>query len=88
MNSELPRFVPLEAVMHDLSISRSQAYALVRSGELRAIQVGGRSQWRVDLAELEAYIERAYVETESQLGGPLSTSHADCEHGRGEHSVS
>lgn len=88
MTSELPRFVPLEVVMHDLSISRSQAYALVRSGELRAIQVGGRSQWRVDLAELEAYIERAYAETESQLGGALSTSHVDCEHGRGEHSAS
>ena len=41
------------------SISASQAYALVRSGELRAIQVGGRRQWRVELSEIEAYIERA-----------------------------
>lgn len=60
----LPKFVPLEHVMEELSISRSQAYALVRSGDLRAIQVGGRGQWRVDLAELEAYIERAYTATE------------------------
>ena len=52
------------------SISSSQAYALVRSGELRAIQIGGRRQWRVELSEIEAYIERAhaaarpYVDTE------------------------
>lgn len=85
MPLDLPQFVPLETVMHDLSISRSQAYALVRSGELRAIQVGGRNQWRVDLAELEAYIERAYAETESQLGGPLRKPHAGSEHGRDEH---
>ena len=54
------RFIPLEHVQEILSISRSQAYALVRSGDLRAIQVGGRAQWRVELTELEAYIERAY----------------------------
>ena len=54
------RFIPLEQVQEILSISRSQAYALVRSGDLRAIQVGGRGQWRVELTELEAYIERAY----------------------------
>ena len=57
----LPQFVPLEHVMEELSISKSQAYALVRSGDLRAIQVGGRGQWRIDLAELEAYIERAHT---------------------------
>lgn len=45
------------------SISSSQAYALVRSGELRAIQVGGRRQWRVELSEIEAYIERAQEAT-------------------------
>ena len=43
-----PRFVPLADVAETLSISASQAYALVRSGELRAIKVGGRGQWRVE----------------------------------------
>lgn len=64
----LPKFVPLEHVMEELAISKSQAYALVRTGELRAIQVGGRGQWRIDLAELEAYIERAYAETDAEVG--------------------
>lgn len=57
------QFVPLEHVEKVLAISKSQAYALVRSGELRAIRVGGRGQWRIELTELEAYIERAYTST-------------------------
>lgn len=65
---DLPKFVPLEYVMDELSISKSQAYALVRSGDLRAIQVGGRGQWRVDLFELEAYIERAYAAADAEVG--------------------
>lgn len=64
----LPQFVPLEYVMEELSISKSQAYALVRTGDLRAIQVGGRGQWRIDLVELEAYIERAYAEADAEAG--------------------
>lgn len=64
---DLPKFVPLEYVMDELSISKSQAYALVRTGDLRAIQVGGRGQWRVSLGELEAYIERAYVDAERRF---------------------
>jgi excisionase family DNA binding protein len=62
-----PRFIPLSDVAEQLSISASQAYALVRSGELRAIKVGGRGQWRVELSELEAYIERSYAATETFL---------------------
>lgn len=65
---DLPKFVPLEYVMEELSISKSQAYALVRTGDLRAIQVGGRGQWRIDLVELEAYIERAYAAADAEVG--------------------
>lgn len=54
------QFITLEDVQIVLSISRSQAYALVRTGDLRALRVGGRGQWRVELAELEAYIQRCY----------------------------
>lgn len=61
------RFVPLEHIQDVLSISRSQAYALVRTGDLRAIRVGGRAQWRIELAELEAYIERAYQEADAAI---------------------
>lgn len=57
------KFMTLEDVQVVLAISSSQAYALVRSGQLRAIRVGGRGQWRIEAMELEAYIDRAYEAT-------------------------
>lgn len=56
------RFITLENVREVLAIGSTQAYALVRSGELRAIRVGGRGQWRIESSELEAYIQRAYFD--------------------------
>ncbi|MEO7059745.1 MAG: helix-turn-helix domain-containing protein [Lapillicoccus sp.] len=57
------RFLQLSEVSEVLNISSAQAYALVRSGELPAIKVGGRGQWRVETTELESYIARMYTET-------------------------
>lgn len=51
-------------VAEELNISAAQTYALVRNGELRAIKVGGRGQWRVEVAELERFIRQAYEDTE------------------------
>ena len=59
------RFLLLSDVAEILNISAAQAYALVRSGELPAIKIGGRGQWRVEREQLEAYIARAYEETRS-----------------------
>lgn len=58
-----PRFLLLSDVCEILNISSAQAYALVRSGDLPAIRVGGRGQWRVEATELEAYIQRMYAQT-------------------------
>ena len=57
------RFLQLADVAEILNISAAQTYALVRSGELPAIKVGGRGQWRVEEAELEEYIKRMYAQT-------------------------
>lgn len=57
------RFLTLADVGDILNISAAQAYALVRSGDLPAIKVGGRGQWRIEASELEKYIERMYVAT-------------------------
>ena len=57
------RFLTLSDVAEVLNISASQTYALVRSGALPAIKIGGRGQWRVEREQLESYIERMYVET-------------------------
>ena len=62
-----PRFLQLADVAEMLSISARQAYTLVHTGELPAIQVGGRGQWRVEATELENYIQRKYAETRDMV---------------------
>ena len=50
-----------------MNISASQTYALVRSGDLKGIQIGGRNQWRVERSKLEEYITEAYQRSAQQL---------------------
>jgi excisionase family DNA binding protein len=57
------RFLTLADVAEVLNISASQTYALVRNGELEAIKIGGRGQWRVERDKLETYIARMYDQT-------------------------
>lgn len=61
------RFLTLGDVADVLNISASQTYALVRSGELQGIQLGGRNVWRVERAKLEEFIDRAYQRSDSAL---------------------
>ena len=58
-----PRFLLLSDVATELNVSDSQVYHMVRSGELPAIKVGGRGQWRVERSRLEEYIQQKYAET-------------------------
>ena len=57
------RFMLLSDVATELNVSDSQVYHMVRSGELPAIKIGGRGQWRVERAMLEQYIQQKYSET-------------------------
>lgn len=59
----MARFLTLADVAETLNISSAQTYALVRSGDLPAIKVGGRGQWRVEAQALEEYIENMYAQT-------------------------
>ena len=61
------RFLSLADVADVLNVSGSQAYALVRSGALPAIKVGGRGQWRIEAAELERYIAHQYEQTRTAI---------------------
>ena len=61
-----PRFLTLPDVAEILATSTAQVYALVRRGELRALKIGGRGQWRVESVELEAFIQRMYEQTEAE----------------------
>lgn len=61
------RFLSLLDVADILNVSASQAYALVRSGALPAIKVGGRGQWRIEAVKLEEYIARQYASTRALI---------------------
>jgi excisionase family DNA binding protein len=79
-----PRFLQLADVAEVLNTSSAQVYALVRSGELPAIKIGGRGQWRVEASELERYIERMYAQTREfveshRFGRPPATDEDDTE---------
>jgi excisionase family DNA binding protein len=57
------RFLTMQDVADELSVSLSQVYHMVRSGELPAIKIGGRGQWRIERTRLEEYIQDKYSET-------------------------
>jgi len=57
------RFMKMEEVAEELATTVSQVYHMVRSGELPAIKIGGRGQWRIERAKLEDYIAQRYAET-------------------------
>lgn len=59
----MSRFLTLTDVAETLNVTMAQAKALVRSGDLPAIKVGGRGTWRVEDTELESYIQRMYART-------------------------
>lgn len=57
------RFLTLSDVAELLNIAPAQVYTLVRTGELPAIKIGARGQWRVEDKVLETYITRLYSAT-------------------------
>lgn len=62
-DSALGRFLTLSDVAEVLSVSASEAMALVRSGELPAIRLGSIGQWRVEQRVLESFIADKYDES-------------------------
>ncbi len=59
----MARFLTLDDVAEELATSRAQVYALVRSGDLPAIKLGGCGQWRVERSRLEEWLERQHQQT-------------------------
>ncbi|PTT70317.1 helix-turn-helix domain-containing protein [Arthrobacter sp. HMWF013] len=62
-----PRMLTLDEVQEILNLGKPLVYALVKSGELRAAQFGGRGIWRVRQDDLEAYIQAAYEKTADRI---------------------
>ena len=72
------RFLLLSDVAAELNVSDSQVYHMVRSGELPAIKIGGRGQWRVERSKLEEYIQHKYAETSDWVAqNPLTDRDAE-----------
>ncbi len=61
--TSLGRFLTITDTAEQLNISVSQAYALVRSGELPAIKIGAHGHWRIERKVLESYIDAMYEES-------------------------
>ncbi|MCR6030649.1 helix-turn-helix domain-containing protein [Nocardioides sp. zg-579] len=74
-----PRFLTLADVAEVLNTSSAQVYALVRRGELPAIKIGGRGQWRVETSQLEDFIQRMYDETRTFVDEHPFVEAADAE---------
>ncbi|MCG7423259.1 helix-turn-helix domain-containing protein [Micrococcus porci] len=63
----MPQFLTLTDVAEVLNVSVGQARTLVRTGQLQAIQVGGRGQWRIEAGWLDEYVERQRELTRSRV---------------------
>lgn len=70
-----PRLLRLEDVAIILNVRLAQVYALVRSGDLPAMKLGGRGVWRVDRNRLEEFLEQAHSDTAAWVREhPLASS--------------
>jgi excisionase family DNA binding protein len=71
------RFLTLSEVAVVLAVSRWQVYALVRTGALRAVKIGGRGVWRVEGCALEHYISSASAATTDLIASDNGEAPAD-----------
>jgi excisionase family DNA binding protein len=71
------RFLTLADVAEILATSVAQVRALIQSGELRYIQIGGRQQYRIEAVELEDYIARMYAKAERGAAARASRGPVD-----------
>ena len=65
------RFLTIADVSEQLQLSSQAVRALIRSGDLPAIQVGARKLWRIEDQALEDYIQRQLASTRGHGGRRL-----------------
>lgn len=87
MNSKDPskrRFMTIEQVAQELNVGLQTVRMLLKSGDLRGLQIGGRGLWRVATTDLENYILAAYRETDARVAAgdiPAEDSHKELDEG-------
>jgi len=62
-SGDLGRFVTVADAAELLSVDVPTVDALIRSGELPAIRVGDTGPWRVELSQLQLWIQDRYEDT-------------------------
>ena len=61
------RFLTIEQAAEELNVKTSLIRGLIKTGELRALQVGSRGMWRVGRRDVENYIADAYRRTAERI---------------------
>lgn len=81
MSDKPRRFISLDELAEELAISKPLATTLIRSGEIPAIQIGGRGIWRIERTKLEAYVQRQYDAARAKIADePLGEHNSDDGH--------
>lgn len=66
-NTPTRRFLTIEQVAEELSVGEPLVRGMLKTGELRGIQVGGRGVWRIGANDIEDFIAEAYRKTEERI---------------------
>lgn len=61
------RFLTIEQVAEELNAKASLIRGLIKTGDLRAIQIGAAGHWRIGIQDLEDYIADAYRKTAERI---------------------
>ena len=67
VTTKRPRFLTIDQVADELNVGLPTVRMLLKSGELRGIQIGGRGLWRVANADLDDYVAEAYRFTAEKI---------------------
>ena len=67
-NMCMGKFLTIADVADYLNVSIGQVRTLIKSGDLPAIQIGGRGKGRIEAKELEKDITRRYEATRKKIG--------------------
>jgi excisionase family DNA binding protein len=62
------RFLTIEQAAEELNVKQSLIRGLIKTGELRAIQIGGRGQWRIGRQDIEDYVRATLAHPSGNVG--------------------
>lgn len=60
-------FYTIADVSEMLKVSQSVVRNLINSGELKAIQIGGRGLWRIEESAVENFIQSQYSQSQEKI---------------------